>query len=128
MTGKPRNSLENFRVCYGYTRGFLTMFQDYATGVLNVSLRCSNTQHPTQISRRSFIYWGLSVVGCLQTPHQHYTNTPPYSHSKDLGYLYRDYLVIRLITMIHTIKSQFFQGQSQMNLRTMGGVLVGCLV
>ena len=43
MTGKPRNSLENFRVCYGYTRCFITIFQDFATGVLNVSLRYSNT-------------------------------------------------------------------------------------
>ena len=66
--------------------------------------------HPTKISRSAFVYWGLSVVGCLQTPHQHYTNTPPNSRSKDLGYFYGDNLVIRLITMILTFKSQLFQG------------------
>ena len=70
MTSKPRNSLENFRVCYGYIKGFLTMFQDFATEILNVSLLCSNTQHPTKISQNAFVYWDFSLVECYRTPHQ----------------------------------------------------------
>ena len=104
MTSKPRNSLENFGVCYGDTACFPTIFQDFATEILNVSLLCSNTHHPTKTSQSPFIYLGLCVVGCLKTPHQHYTNTPPNSHSMDLGSFHRDKLVIRLISMILTLR------------------------
>ena len=42
-----------------------------------LSFFAETPHHPTKIYRKAFIYWGLSVVECLKTPHQHYTNTPP---------------------------------------------------
>ena len=77
MTGKPRNSLENFRVCYGDTRGFLTMFQDFATRVQNVSLRqrefCQNTPPSNQNLLKPLCLLGFEQGGV-------FVNTPPTLH------------------------------------------------
>ena len=41
--------------------------QNTLWNILNVFF-AETPHHPTKISRSAFVYWGLSVVGCLETP------------------------------------------------------------